>query len=51
MWFAGRIQDVSTSEVEVIVALGREGKSQASINADKLPFTAAMADKLQSADG
>ena len=43
--------DDNTRTAEVIVALGREGKQQASINADKLPLTAAMAVKLQSADG
>ena len=42
---------LSASTTEVIVALGREGRQQASINADKRPLTAAMGDKLQSAEG
>ena len=35
----------------MIVALGREGKKQVSIDAERLPHTATMAAKLQSADG
>ena len=42
---------LSTSPTEVIVALGREGKKQLGIDAERLPHTAAMAAKLQSADG
>ena len=42
---------LSASNTEVIVALGREGKSQAGINPDKRLLTAAMAVKLQSAEG
>ena len=42
---------LSTSPTEVIVALGREGKKQVGIDAERLPHTAAMAAKLQSADG
>jgi Transposase DDE domain len=45
------LAQMSASPTEVIVALGREGKKQASIDADKLPHTAAMAAKLQSAEG
>ena len=45
------LAQLSTSPTEVIVALGREGKKQASINAHKLPHTAAMAAKLDSAEG
>lgn len=41
----------SESGIEVIVALGREGKRQVEIDADKLPHTAAMAVKLQTDDG
>jgi hypothetical protein len=44
------LAQLSASPTEVIVALGREGKKQASIDADKLPHTAAMAAKLQSAE-
>lgn len=44
-------EKLSASPTEVIVALGREGKKQAAINADQLPCTAAMAAKLESADG
>jgi transposase len=45
------LQQLSTSTTEVIVALGREGKKRMAIDPDKLPHTAAMAAKLQSADG
>ena len=43
--------DDATRNVEVLVALGREGKRQVAIDTDKRPLTAAMAVKLQSADG
>ena len=42
---------LSAGPTEVIVALGRESKKQASIDADKRPHTAVMAAKLQSAEG
>lgn len=42
---------LSTSEVEVIVALGREGKDDAQFDADKYPHTAAMHATLQSVKG
>ena len=42
---------LSTSPTEVIVALGREGKKQIAIDAERMPHTAAMAAKLQSAVG
>ncbi|MCW5235877.1 hypothetical protein D5047_19180 [Verminephrobacter eiseniae] len=45
------LAQLSAGPTEVIVALGREGKKQASINADKLPHTAVMAAKLQSLEG
>ena len=45
------LEQLGSSTAEVIVALGREGRQQASINADKRPLTAAMAVKLQSAEG
>jgi len=45
------LEQMSMSPTEIIVALGREGKKQAAINADKLPRTAAMAAKLESAEG
>ena len=45
------LEQLCASTTEVIVALGREGRQQASINADKRPLTAAMAVKLQSAEG
>ena len=41
------LAQLSASHTEVIVGLGREGKHQAVIDADKLPHTAAMAAKLQ----
>ncbi len=40
-------ETLSTSDCDVVVALGREGKAQLKINREKLPHTAAMADKLQ----
>ena len=45
------LKQLADSSTEVIVALGREGKRQADINAQKLPHTMAMAAKLQSAEG
>lgn len=39
------------SPVELVVALGREGKEHAEVNADKYPCTAAMAAKLRTAPG
>jgi transposase len=45
------LEKLGTSPTEIIVALGREGKKQAAINADKLPCTAAMAAKLEGAEG
>lgn len=45
------LAQLAASPTEVIVALGREGKKQTTLNADKLPHTAAMATKLQSAEG
>ncbi len=40
----GKVADLSC---EVIVALGREGREQTAIDADKYPHTAAMATRLQ----
>ena len=45
------LEQLAGSCTEVIVALGREGKRQADIDADKLPYTTAMAAKLQSIEG
>ena len=45
------LAQLSTGPTEVLVALGREGKKQADIDAEKLSLTAAMATKLRSADG
>ena len=45
------LKQLGASTTEVIVALGREGRQQAGINADKRPLTAAMGDKPQSAEG
>jgi transposase len=45
------LEQLAGSYTEVIVALGREGKRQADIDADKLPCTTAMAAKLQSIEG
>jgi hypothetical protein len=41
------LAQLSEQPCEVIVAMGREGKAQAAIDADKYPHTAAMAAKLQ----
>ena len=45
------LEALATTPCEVIVALGREGRSQAAIDADKYPHTAAMAQRLQSEPG
>ena len=45
------LAQLSQHKVEVIVALGREGKRQSGIDADKYPHTAAMAVKLQTQEG
>lgn len=45
------LAQLSDSATEVIVALGREGKGRVAIDADQLPHTAAMAAKLQTAEG
>ena len=45
------LAQLSHSPTEAIVALGREGKKLVSIDAEKLPHTAAMAAKLQSKQG
>ena len=45
------LAQLSEHKVEVIVALGREGKKQSQIDADKHPHTAAMAAKLQTQPG
>ena len=42
---------VSSGHGDVLVALGREGKDDATINADKYPHTAAMAAKLRTLAG
>jgi transposase len=44
-------EQLSASKTEVIVALGREGKENVRFDAGKYPRTAAMHDKLQSAEG
>lgn len=41
------LAQLSQSGIEVIVALGREGKQQVEVDVDKLPHTAALAAKLQ----
>ena len=45
------LAQLSDSATAVIVALGREGKGRVAIAADQLPHTAAMAAKLQTAEG
>ena len=43
------LEKLAAMPCEVIVALGREGRTQAAIDADKYPHTAAMAQHLRSA--
>jgi biotin carboxylase len=45
------LAQLSDSATAVLVALGREGKGQVAIDADQRPHTAAMAAKLQTAEG
>ena len=45
------LAQLSGKQVEVIVALGREGKKQSEIDAHKHPHTAAMAAKLKTQPG
>jgi transposase len=45
------LAQLSASPTEVLVALGREGKKNADIDAAKHPHTTSMAAKLQSEDG
>lgn len=45
------LAQLSQSGIEVIVAIGREGKQQVEVDADKRPHTAAMAAKLQTDEG
>ena len=45
------LAQLSGKQVEVIVALGREGKKQLEIDARKHPHTAAMAAKLKTQPG
>lgn len=42
---------LADSGCDVVVALGREGKAQLAVDAQRLPHTAAMADKLASEQG
>ena len=44
-------EDLADSRIELVVALGREGKRCAAIDAKTHPHTAAMAEKLQTAQG
>ena len=45
------LQDLASSGIDAVVALGREGKRCAEIDASKSPHTTAMAAKLQSNEG
>ena len=45
------LEDLADSSTELVVALGREGKRNAEIDARKNPYTAAMAAKLQTQQG
>ena len=45
------LQDLAGSGIAAVVALGREGKRCAEIDAEQSPHTAAMAAKLQTAEG
>ena len=44
-------ENLRNAPVDVVVALGREGKKHAEIDAKQYPYTAAMAAKLQTDDG
>ena len=44
-------ENLSNAPIEVVVALGREGKAHAEVDAQRYPHTAAMAAKLQSDEG
>jgi transposase len=44
-------EDLADSPTKLVVAMGREGKRCADIDAEKNPHTAAMADKMQTEDG
>ena len=44
-------QNLKDSPIELVVALGREGKQHAQVDAQQYPHTAAMAAKLQSQAG
>ena len=41
-------EQAQDNEAELVVALGREGKQQAGVDADRYPHTTAIADRLQS---
>ncbi|MFK4705521.1 hypothetical protein ABIC83_002360 [Roseateles asaccharophilus] len=43
--------NLKSAPIELVVALGREGKEHAQVDAGKYPHTAAMAAKLQTDDG
>jgi hypothetical protein len=43
--------NLKNAPIELVVALGREGKEHAAIDAEQYPHTAAMAAKLQTEDG
>jgi hypothetical protein len=45
------LEDLAGSGIDVVVALGREGKLCAEVDAQKSPLTASMAAKLQTAEG
>ena len=45
------LEKLAATPCDVIVALGREGRAQAVIDAVKYPHTAAMAERLQSEPG
>jgi transposase len=43
--------NLKSAPIELVVALGREGKAHAEINAERNPHTAAMAEKLKTDEG
>ena len=45
------LEQLAGSDIDVVVALGREGKRCAEVDAQKNPHTASMATKLQTAQG
>jgi Transposase DDE domain len=50
-WLLPMIHDLKNAPIDLVVALGREGKAHAQVDAGRYPHTAAMAAKLQTDEG